>query len=188
MTKNVPPRSVTAGDAEQHEQRAFRDVLAQFATGVVVVTACGEEDELAGVTANSFNAVSLDPPLILWSVSLQARSCEVFQPGTPFVVNVLAENQLGEAKHFASDHPEKYADTHYTPSDHGVPILADCAATIECQVEHRYPGGDHAIIVGRVLKFSYSHARPLVFFGGRFRTLSDTWVGDDTTVLHIFNY
>jgi 4-hydroxyphenylacetate 3-hydroxylase, reductase component len=147
---------------------AFRRTLGTFATGVVVVTASGQRR--AGLTVNSFSSVSLDPPLVLWSLRLDAPSRPVFEDASHFAVNILAENQTSLANRFATPHPDKFAGVACVEGMGGTVLLDGCVAHLECSRELSYPGGDHLILIGRVRRFVAWERAPLVFCKGAFRS------------------
>jgi len=156
------------------EPKAFRQALGHFATGVTVVTTRDVAGELIGVTASSFNTVSLDPPLVLWSIGRKAFSYPVFAVAEHFAVHVLGDQQAGWSNRFGRASEAKFEGLHYTEGLGGVPLFEGCPARFECCVEHRYEGGDHLILVGRVhrMDFCDNEARPLVFHRGRYAGLS----------------
>jgi 3-hydroxy-9,10-secoandrosta-1,3,5(10)-triene-9,17-dione monooxygenase reductase component len=151
------------------DARAFRDALGQFATGVAIVTACGEDGERVGATVSSFNSVSLDPPLVLWSLDKNARSRAAFEASTHFAVHILTVEQRELAQLFARRGADKFAGLQCRQGVGGVPLLEQCAACFECETRHRYDGGDHIIFVGEVLQFERQSGSPLLFHGGSFR-------------------
>lgn len=164
---NAPP--LQSPDAGGGHRRAFRNALGRFATGVTVITARTPDGEAVGLTVNSFASVSLEPPLILWSVALDASSEALFVPPVPFVVNVLADDQLELARAFAlHGSVERFDRVWATDNADGVPVLAGCVAEYHCRVQARHPGGDHAIIVARVHGFRAATGAPLLFHDGRF--------------------
>ena len=114
--------------SEQIDSKQFRNALGRFATGVTVVTACGVEDGFVGTTASSFNSVSMDPPLILWSIDKGARSLPAYQNAEHFVVNVLAADQVSMSNHFARQQEDKFVDINYELNERGVPVLPGCSA------------------------------------------------------------
>ena len=144
------------------DKDAFRRALSCFATGVAVVTALDRNDEKAGITVNSFSSVSLDPPLILWSVAEDSQTFETFVYAEHFAVHVLAAHQEDLVDRFASSENDKFTGLECRDGINGVPVLLDCAACFECSTEHVYPGGDHKIIVGKVHRFDDREAEPLV--------------------------
>lgn len=146
----------------------YRRALGCFATGVAVVTALGPDEEKIGITVNSFNSVSLDPPLVLWSVGEESLSYQAFVDAEYFAVNVLATQQREVCSRFASSGENKFLDLVCDEGIEGVPLLPEFSAVFECQTEHRYDGGDHKIIVGRVLRFEDRKTDPLIFYRGHF--------------------
>jgi flavin reductase (DIM6/NTAB) family NADH-FMN oxidoreductase RutF len=147
----------------------FRTALGRFATGVTVVTTTDPQGRPIGLTVSSFNAVSLIPPLVLWSLALASASLPAFKACQRYVVNVLASHQIALAQRFACGHtPERYTGlvTPYAPG--GTPMLEGCAAWFECYNRSRHIEGDHVILVGEVEHCSHGDAPPLVFHAGRF--------------------
>lgn len=147
------------------DDRAFRDTLGCFATGVTVVTCQDAEGPLA-ITANSFAAVSLDPPLILWSPAKSSRRHDSFVAAEHFAVHVLAEDQLPLGRRFAMDGRDftglDWAD------DAGTPLLSDCLARFTCRRHATVPGGDHTVILGEVLQAAHRPGAPLIFARGAY--------------------
>lgn len=152
----------------------FRAALGSFATGVTVITTCGADGLPAGVTANSFNSVSLDPPMVLWSLARTSRALGAFLQANHFAVHVLGEDQQDLAMRFASSGEDKFAGLDCPAGAGGVPLLADCAARFECRTAHQYDGGDHVILVGKVDAFESTPKRPLLFHQGRFGRVDPT--------------
>jgi flavin reductase (DIM6/NTAB) family NADH-FMN oxidoreductase RutF len=147
----------------------FRTALGMFATGVTIVTARTQEGKLVGLTANSFNSVSLDPPLVLWSLSRAAASLPAFQAGSHYAINVLGADQQALALRFASKDVDRFADVAFVEGAGGAPILAGAAATFECFNRSRYEEGDHVIFVGEVERCTRREgASPLLYHGGKF--------------------
>lgn len=157
------------------DTRKFRDVLGRFATGVAIVTAETEGVRLS-VTVSSFSSVSLAPPLVLFSIARSALSFELWQRTDHFAVTVLSEEQQEISNRFGRATPDKWNGIDAERGVHGVPLIPGGLACFECDVYARYEGGDHLIIVGRVLEFSADEtdpfAKPLVFYGGRYRNLA----------------
>ncbi|MCY1163231.1 p-hydroxyphenylacetate 3-hydroxylase, reductase component [compost metagenome] len=152
-------------------QREFRASLAMFATGVTIVTARTPGGELIGLTANSFNSVSLNPPLVLWSLSQAASSMAALSTGSHYAINILAADQKALAERFAGKREDRWADVLFTEGPGGSPILAGAAATFECFNRSRYEEGDHVIFVGEVERCHHrAGAAPLLFHGGKFYT------------------
>lgn len=149
----------------------FRAALGLFATGVTIVTARSAQGLPIGLTVNSFNSVSLVPPLVLWSLGTQASSMPAFDKAAHYAIHVLAVNQKHLAEIFASKAADRFAGLEWTINAQGVPILPGCAAVFECQAKSRYPEGDHVIFVGQVLHCAHEASRaPLLFHGGKFYT------------------
>jgi flavin reductase (DIM6/NTAB) family NADH-FMN oxidoreductase RutF len=172
-----PPAPAAASEAEQAaravNQREFRNALGCFATGVTVITGRGAQDELIGITANSFSSVSLDPPLVLFSVGRGSYSMRHFISAHNFAVNVLGEDQRELSQRFATALVDKWAGVDYVLTESACPFLSGALARFECSMEHTYDGGDHVIFVGRVLHFEYRpEGRPLLYFRGRYASLA----------------
>jgi 3-hydroxy-9,10-secoandrosta-1,3,5(10)-triene-9,17-dione monooxygenase reductase component len=146
----------------------FRRALSCFATGVAVVTTLDALGEKVGMTISSFNSVSLDPPLVLWSVADDSLSYDDFIEADYFAVHVLAMNQKDLSDRFAQSGENKFDKFNCREGLHGVPILPEFAACFECSTEHIYPGGDHKIIVGRVQRFEDRETDPLIVYRSRF--------------------
>ena len=142
-----------------------------FATGVTIVTARAPTGALIGLTANSFNSVSLNPPLVLWSLSQGASSMSAFSTGSHYAINILAADQKALAERFASRRTDRWQDVPFTEGVCGAPLLNGAAATFECFNRSRYEEGDHVIFVGEVEHCSHRpQASPLLFHGGNFYT------------------
>lgn len=150
------------------DKQAFRSALGKFPTGVTIITCKNDEGELIGMTASSFNSVSLDPPLVLWSVDKSARSAKAFTDSYDFAVHVLADDQQEISNLFARQGVDKFAEVEITECDKGVPLLENYCARFRCTMEHQYEGGDHIIIVGRVIDFESTDKQPLIFHSGRY--------------------
>jgi flavin reductase (DIM6/NTAB) family NADH-FMN oxidoreductase RutF len=149
----------------------FRASLAMFATGVTIVTARTPEGALIGLTANSFNSLSLDPPLVLWSLARAAGSMPALSAGTHYAINVLAADQKALAERFASRRDDRWAGVAYTDGAGGAPLILGAAASFECFNRSRHEEGDHVIFVGEVERCSHqAGAAPLLFHGGKFYT------------------
>ncbi|PQM26532.1 peptidase [Sphingopyxis lindanitolerans] len=149
-------------------QRAFRDALGTFATGVTIATTIGESGEPVGVTANSFNSVSIDPPLVLWSLAKSSYSRSAFAESGHFAIHVLAATQEGLSNDFARRGGDKFAGVDWRGGALGSPVLGDYAALFECRTRHQYEGGDHVILVGEVIAHDARDVAPLLFHGGRY--------------------
>ena len=152
------------------DPRAFRDALGCFATGVTVVMARSKEGRPFGVTVNSFSSLSLDPPLILWSLAAHAGTYAAFMEAGHFAVHVLSEGQESHCRQFARSGIDRFADVKLEEGLGGVPVLPDVAALFECRSLYRYWGGDHVIFVGRVDRCrKWSERKPLVFHQGQMK-------------------
>jgi 4-hydroxyphenylacetate 3-hydroxylase, reductase component len=150
------------------DTHAFRRALGNFATGVTVVTAATEDGRKVGVTANSFNSVSLDPPLILWSIDKRSSSHEVFEASGHFAVNVLAADQIDVSNNFARPSDDRFAAIDFVPGPGGAPLLADCSARVHCEKYQQVDGGDHWIMIGKVLAFDDCGRSPLLYHQGAY--------------------
>ena len=142
-----------------------------FATGVTIVTARAEDGSLVGLTANSFNSVSLAPPLVLWSLARAAGSMATFATGSHYAINVLGAEQRELAERFATKHVDRWAGVAFTEGVGGAPLLDGAVAVFECFNRSQYAEGDHVIFVGEVERCQHTAgASPLLFHGGRFYT------------------
>ncbi|MBT2299511.1 flavin reductase family protein [Variovorax paradoxus] len=149
----------------------FREALGMFATGVTIVTARAADGSLVGLTANSFNSVSLDPPLVLWSLARGAASMAALSTGSHYAINILAASQKDLAERFATKDVDRWADVAFSEGVGGAPVLVGAAASFECFNRSRYDEGDHVIFVGEVERCTHNPgASPLLFHGGRFYT------------------
>ena len=153
------------------EQTVLRQTLGVFPTGVTVMTTTGEGGAPVGLTVNSFNSVSLDPPLILWSLSRRSGSLRAFQAAEHFAVNILAADQAAVSRRFASRVPDKFRDLPLELSEHGTPLLERCAAWIECMTWSMQPAGDHVLFIGRVESVRLGGRPPLLFVGGHYHSV-----------------
>jgi len=159
--------------ADSLDADTFRRVLGHFATGVTVITTRDADGRPIGMTASSFNSVSLDPPLVLWSLARQASSHAAFASARYWAVHVLAEEQETLSRRFSSRDIDRFAGLDWLAGHGGTPLLAGCAARFECEIASLYDGGDHTIFLGRVLAVEQGEAaKPLVFHGGRYRHLA----------------
>jgi len=150
--------------------RDLRDALSSFATGVTIITANDDNGEPVGMTASSFNSVSMDPPLILWSVTKSALSAEIFKNAQFFAVHVLSSDQADLSNKFARRGENKFEGTGFQLDKNNVPILPDTAARFDCSKWAVYEGGDHWIIVGEVQNLEAAKKQGLVFGGGIYAT------------------
>ncbi len=149
------------------ESKLLRDALGNFATGVTIVTT-SHDGRNVGLTANSFNSVSLDPPLVLWSLAKKSSNIEAFTNVDAFAVHILGADQEALSNRFATPGIDKFEGVDFETSEGGVPLLQDCAARFECRTAYRYDGGDHIIFVGEVLDLEHSEKEPLLFHRGKY--------------------
>ena len=156
------------GDSSSIDPRDFRNALGSYATGVTVITAATPDGKQAGLTCNSFASVSLNPPLVLWSLVIYSPSMSIFQEASHFSVNVLGASQQALAIQFATRAEDKFAGVKWEPGLGGAPVLADAVATFQCRAADRYYGGDHVIFLGAVESYAYNRAEPLLFARGNF--------------------
>jgi flavin reductase (DIM6/NTAB) family NADH-FMN oxidoreductase RutF len=164
---NRPRRAV----APSFSTSDFRSALGMFATGVTIVTARGADGTPVGLTANSFNSVSLAPPLVLWSLARSAGSMPAFERGSHYAVNILAADQHALAERFAAKTVDRFAEVPFREGAGGAPVLEGAAAVFECFNRSRYEEGDHVIFVGEVERCAWRDgALPLIFHGGRYFT------------------
>ena len=174
-TVEPEPIPMKRANPPNFDATAFRDALSQFATGVTVITTRTESGQLIGITASSFNSVSLDPPLVLWSLATKSASMPVFQANSHYVVNVLAATQVDLCKRFATVKGDRFAGVSHAASDTGMPVLDGALAWFECHNRSRYQEGDHVIFVGQVERCGVhenaAEIAPLVFQAGQFHTL-----------------
>jgi flavin reductase (DIM6/NTAB) family NADH-FMN oxidoreductase RutF len=154
--------------------KEFREVLGSFATGVTVITAVTAGGERLGSTASSFNSVSLDPPLILFSLARSAKAFDAWQSVEAFAVNILTERQDALSTRFARPLTDKWKDVETVAGPvAGLPLLPGALASMECSTYARYDGGDHIIMVGRAISLTRTPLRPnpLIFYSSRYRKL-----------------
>ena len=150
------------------DARLFRSALGAFATGVTIVTTRNAEGRDFGLTANSFNSVSLEPPMVLWSLAKSARSLPAFLAATRFAVHVLAADQEELSLRFAARRADKFAGLDVERGPEQLPMLRGCSARFLCRTAFRHDGGDHVIFVGEVEAFDHTDRPPLLYHGGRY--------------------
>ncbi|WP_346915313.1 flavin reductase family protein [uncultured Roseibium sp.] len=161
--------SLAADDAPFIDPADLRNTLGCFATGVAIVTTLSANGRPVGMTINSFNSVSMDPPLVLWSIARKAPSYDAFHANGSFVVNILSEHQHELCLQFSRPSEDKFAGVDFEPGLNGIPQLTGAAAHLECMTHDRVEGGDHTIIIGRVMRLQASDAMPLLFHRGILR-------------------
>jgi 3-hydroxy-9,10-secoandrosta-1,3,5(10)-triene-9,17-dione monooxygenase reductase component len=172
-------------EAGAERQRAFRNALSSFATGVTIATTKDAAGEPVGVTASSFNSVSLNPPLVLWSLAKQSLSFAAFSNSGHFAVHVLAATQEDLSNRFARSGQDKFGDLDWRDGLHGSPVLGEHAALFQCLTRNIYEGGDHVIIVGEVMEFEARNVSPLLFHGGCYAERRQRPGGNDPESVNI---
>jgi flavin reductase (DIM6/NTAB) family NADH-FMN oxidoreductase RutF len=155
------------------QARQLRNALGRYATGVTIITCCDAQGRFVGLTANSFNALSLQPALVLWSLRTESPSAAAFLAAPRFAVNVLTEAQLELSRRFASPNQDRFAEGAWALGEHGAPVLAGCTAVFECEAVSQQVAGDHHLFIGRVLACAEAALPPLVFQAGHYRLLGE---------------
>ena len=153
------------------QERAFREALGRFTTGVTVVT-CKGRDGPIGITANSFASLSLDPPLVLWSPARSSTRFDALTAAEHFSIHVLGEDQRDIGAAFARHPSEGFEGLGVATNAEGVCVIDGCLARFDCARHASHPGGDHVIVVGRVIRAETRESAPLAFFGGRYGTFA----------------
>ena len=162
------PATELASGHSSIDPRDFRNALGTYATGVTIITAAASDGKPYGLTCNSFASVSLNPPLILWSLGMFSQGLSVFQNASHFAVNVLGASQQALAKKFATPSEDKFAGVEWRAGLGQAPVLADSVANFQCRAVDRYYGGDHVIFLGAVEAYAYNRQEPLLFARGSF--------------------
>lgn len=160
------PANELASGSSSIDPRDFRNALGTYATGVTIITAIADDGKPYGLTCNSFASVSLNPPLVLWSLGMYSQGLPVFQNASHFAVNVLGASQQALAAQFATPSTDKFAGVAWTPGRGNAPVLAESVACFQCRAANRYYGGDHVIFLGAVEAYSYNGKEPLLFARG----------------------
>ena len=155
------------------DKRDLRTALGSFGTGVTVVTSGNSQSRLVGVTANSFSSVSLEPPIVLWSLVSSSPSLEVFDATGRFVINVLALEQMNLSKQFSKTLEDKFAGVEYTEGLGDLPVIQNCVATFECKTIQRTVVGDHVLFLGQVENYIYENRTPLLFCQGNYMQVAE---------------
>ncbi len=163
-----PDLAGSPGDAAQICPRTLRAALGLFATGVAIMTTVTSERRIVGLTVNSFSSVSLDPPLVLWSLAKKSPSRPCFEETGYFAVNVLTTEQAEISSRFARPIEDKFCGVKWQPGIRGVPVLSGCIAHFECRLRHSIDGGDHMIFIGEVERFDSHCGEPLLFLASRY--------------------
>lgn len=156
--------------------REFRDALGLFPTGVAIVTTVDAQGQPAGITVNSFTSVSLDPPLILVSIARTSRNFDLFMKASHFAVNLLREEQRHISSAFASQHADRFGQVRHRPGHGNAPLIDAHLVAFECETYARYEGGDHVLLLGKVVGLNLNAhlpPKPLLYFRGQYRELSE---------------
>ncbi len=150
------------------DTRELRNCFGKFATGITVITAVAPDGTKLGLTVNSFSSLSLDPPMILWSLDKRSNSLDALKNASHFAVNVLASDQMDLSNKFASPSDEKFAGVELIDSKYGLPLLAGAVAHLECKNVETHDGGDHLIFIGQVEHFNIGDRKPLLYANGQY--------------------
>lgn len=150
------------------DPKAFRSALGSFSTGVTVITTRDADGGMIGLTANSFSSVSLNPPLVLWSLAQYSPNLSVFQQSDYFAINILATGQEDVAMQFAKPVEDRFAGVGIEEGLGGAPLISGAVARFQCRNEDRYYGGDHVIFLGAVEAYDTAKGEPLIFSRGAF--------------------
>jgi flavin reductase (DIM6/NTAB) family NADH-FMN oxidoreductase RutF len=155
------------------EKNELRRIMGHFATGVTVITTISKDGAIYGLTANAFMSVSLEPPLLLISVDKKAESYPYFEQSKVFTVNILGDSQEALSRRFAVSGGNKFDGVAYRRGANNVPILEDTLAHVECRVYAAYDGGDHTLYLGEILEAETREGKPLLFYRGGYRSISN---------------
>jgi flavin reductase (DIM6/NTAB) family NADH-FMN oxidoreductase RutF len=169
----VEPVQVPELAATELAPDELRLALGRFVTGVTIVTCRDESGAPVGLTANSFNALSLDPPLVLWSLRQASSTIAAFTNASHFAINVLAADQVDLSRRFARPSSAKFDAGEWTDGQGGAPLLAGCVAVFECRRLSHHAAGDHVLFIGEVERIGGSADTPLVYHAGHYRTLRE---------------
>ena len=155
------------------DEKQYRKALGRFATGIAVATTLDEHGAPQGMTINSFNSVSLDPPLVLWSIDKRSHQLDIFTKSGFYAVNILSADQRAISDRFAGYAEDRFASFDWEKGESGAPLFHGALVKIDCKVEQLIDGGDHVILLGRVIGVSSTDGAPLVYFSGGYRLLGD---------------
>lgn len=170
MSKPAAGHEPVSATTPPFTERHFRDVLAQFATGVTVICTRTGDGRFVGFTANSFNSVSLDPPLVVWSLADTGSNLAAFQSAQRYAVNVLAHDQVELARRFSRPHADRFAGVPCRIGAAGAPLIEGCVAWFECRHHAVHRAGDHVLFIGEVETCERRKGLGLVFHHGRYAT------------------
>ena len=152
---------------------AFRHAMGQFATGITVVATRDSEEEFVGLTVNSFNSVSLHPPLVLWSLSKHSRYLATFRQAPRYTISVLNAEQEEVSRLFSTRHSQRFHQVAHELTPHGLPVIAQACAWFECTQRSQYEEGDHVIFIGQVESCVVTPSAPLIYFNSAYQSLSN---------------
>jgi flavin reductase (DIM6/NTAB) family NADH-FMN oxidoreductase RutF len=155
------------------DAKTLRSALGRFTTGVTIATCRDLDGRPIGLTCNSFNSLSLDPPLVLWSLRAASPALAAFREASHFAINVLAEAQVGLSRRFASAVPDRFAEGQWADGIGGAPILSGCTAVFECALHSQQDAGDHVLFIGQVERMHEAALPPLLFQAGHYRLLGE---------------
>lgn len=158
---------------DPNQPKTLRNILGQYATGVTIITTRGQDGRNIGMTANSFSSLSLDPPLILWSLSKTAPSLPEFNAAKYFAIHMLAQEHHQLSNHFARGAADKFSGVAHTDSEEGIPLLDNALVTLVCENHQQFDGGDHIIYIGKITRFHQREGAPLVFHAGQYQSLTN---------------
>lgn len=176
MNTSTPLKPAELEPADAFDSKEFRRALGSFPTGVAIITARGPDGEPAGLTCNSFSSVSLEPPLVLWSLRKASKSIEIYKAAKSFAINVLAEDQDHLSQRFATSAiTDKFDGVAWTTGYDNIPVIDQCVARFECSMFAQHDAGDHVVFMGRVEKFAVVREEdPLVFYKGAYMMLTQS--------------
>lgn len=157
--------------SNSEKTNAFKEAMANYPTGVTVVTAIDDNDNPIGLTVNSFASVSLDPLLVLWSIDKRVSTYETFKKIDQFAINLLADNQADIASLFAKSHQDRFANCDWYQSQHQLPIIKGAMASLQCKTFKQIEAGDHTILIGEIIAIDVEKKGPLVYHGRKMGAL-----------------
>jgi 4-hydroxyphenylacetate 3-hydroxylase, reductase component len=155
------------------DAKALRSALGRFTTGVTIATCRDTDGRAVGLTCNSFNSLSLDPPLVLWSLRASSPALPAFCAASHFAINILAEGQVELSRRFASAVTDRFAEGQWADGISGAPVLGGCTAVFECALRSQQEAGDHVLFIGQVERMHEAALPPLLFQAGHYRLLGE---------------
>ncbi|MGM9489340.1 flavin reductase family protein [Ideonella sp. YS5] len=155
------------------DAKALRSALGRFTTGVTIATCRDADGRAVGLTCNSFNSLSLDPPLVLWSLRASSPALPAFCAASHFAINILAEGQIDLSRRFASAVADRFAEGQWADGISGAPVLGGCTAVFECALRSQQEAGDHVLFIGQVERMHEAALPPLLFQAGHYRLLGE---------------